>query len=69
VNAWFKKGPADETEFRLDIIGRLMACTSQLDMYMTSSAVMRRYVQLFLAGNYSFAEADDASENPASVER
>jgi pyruvate,water dikinase len=68
VNAWFKKGPADETEARLDIVGRLMACTSQLDMYMTSNAVMRRYVQQFLAGNYSFAVANDASEKPTAVE-
>jgi len=68
VNAWFKKGPADETEFRLDIVGRLMACTSQLDMYMTSNSVMRRYVQQFLAGNYSFAVANDAGEKPTVVE-
>ncbi len=54
VNAWFKKAPARETGAHLDILGRLMACTSQLDMYMTSDEVMRWYVQQFLAGNYSF---------------
>jgi pyruvate, water dikinase len=54
VNAWFKKAPAEKTEANLDILGRLMACTSQLDMYMTSDAVMRWYVQQFLNGNYSF---------------
>ena len=41
VNAWFKKAPAEETEAQLEYLGRLMACTSQLDMYMTSNAVMR----------------------------
>ena len=60
VNAWFKKAPAEETEARLNIIGRLMACTSQLDMYMTSNAVMRRYVQQFLDGNYAFTLTDEA---------
>ncbi len=61
VNAWFRKAPAEATEVNLDILGRLMACTSQLDMYMTSPAVMRWYVQQFLAGNYSFRAEDEAT--------
>jgi pyruvate,water dikinase len=69
VNAWFKKAPAEETETRLNIIGRLMASTSQLDMYMTSNAVMRRYVQQFLDGNYTFAVEDEAGVKPAAAER
>jgi len=68
VNAWFKKAPADETDARLNIIGRLMACTSQLDMYMTSNAVMRHYVQQFLDGNYAFAVADDAGVKPTAAD-
>ncbi|MFP5234789.1 MAG: PEP/pyruvate-binding domain-containing protein [Acidobacteriota bacterium] len=56
VNAWFKKAPAEETEFHLDILGRLMACSSQLDMYMTGSAAASSYVQAFLAGDYTFHE-------------
>jgi pyruvate,water dikinase len=56
VNAWFKKAPAEETEFHLDILGRLMACSSQLDMYMTGSAAANSYVQAFLAGDYLFRE-------------
>ncbi|MGB9206413.1 MAG: PEP/pyruvate-binding domain-containing protein [Terriglobales bacterium] len=54
VNAWFKKAPADRTEANLDILGRLMVCTSQLDMYMTSEAAMKWYVLQFLRGNYGF---------------
>jgi len=54
VNAWLKKASAEETQEKLDILGRLMACSSQLDMYMTSSEVMKWYVRQFLAGNYSF---------------
>ena len=53
VNAWFKKAPAKETEMNLDILGRLMASCSQLDMYMTDTAVARSYAQAFLDGNYS----------------
>jgi pyruvate,water dikinase len=68
VNAWFKKGPADETEIRLNIIGRLMACASQLDMYMTSNAVMQRYVQQFLDGNYAFTVADAADVKPTAAD-
>jgi pyruvate,water dikinase len=54
VNAWYKKAPAEPTEANLDLLGRLMASTSQLDMYMTSEAVMLWYVQQFLEGNYRF---------------
>jgi pyruvate,water dikinase len=58
VNAWFKKAPAQATEANLDILGRLLACASQLDMYMTSESVMRWYAEQFLAGNYGFRTED-----------
>ena len=61
VNAWFKKAPAEKCEIKLDILGRLMACTSQLDMYMTSESVMHWYVQQFLEGNYAFSMDADAT--------
>ena len=54
VNAWFKKAPREETAERLDLMGRLMACASQLDMYMISHDAMRWYVNQFLEGNYAF---------------
>ena len=56
VNAWFKKAPASDMVARLDILGRLLACTSQLDMYMTSDDTMQWYVRQFLAGNYAFED-------------
>jgi pyruvate, water dikinase len=65
VNAWFKKAPAEKTEANLDILGRLMACSSQLDMYMTSEAAMKWYVRQFLAGNYTFRPEDEAKQEPA----
>jgi pyruvate,water dikinase len=55
INAWFKNAGAAETEARLDVLGRLMACSSQLDMYMSSESTMRWYVEQFLSGNYAFA--------------
>ena len=54
VNAWFKRAPARQTGERLDILGRLMATTSQLDMYMTSHEAMTWYTAQFLEGNYTF---------------
>lgn len=61
VNAWFRKAPADQTAERLDILGRLLACSSQLDMYMTSREVMNWYVEQFLQGNYTFRANSEAS--------
>jgi pyruvate,water dikinase len=60
VNAWFKKAPAERTEANLDILGRLMVSTNQLDMYMTSEAAMKWYVLQFLRGNYGFSPEDPA---------
>lgn len=54
VNAWLRKAPPEQTEYCLDILGRLLACSSQLDMYMASPEVMRWYVEQFLRGNYRF---------------
>ena len=54
VNGWFRKAPADQTAERLDILGRLLACASQLDMYMESREVMNWYAEQFIAGNYAF---------------
>jgi len=65
VNAWLKKAPADETAEKLDILGRLMASCSQLDMYMTSPEVMQWYVRQFLTGNYAFAALKDDQTLPA----
>jgi len=54
VNGWFRKAPAEQIAERLDMLGRLLACSSQLDMYMTSREMMSWFVEQFLAGNYSF---------------
>ncbi len=66
VNAWFKKAPAEETRAQLDMLGRLMACTTQLDMYMTNTATMRWYVQQFLEGNYAFRAVETSAKTNTS---
>ena len=58
VNCWLKRPPAEEIGARLDILGRLMARTGQLDMFMDSHQIMRWYVDQFLAGNYQFRYED-----------
>jgi pyruvate,water dikinase len=60
VNAWFRKAPAEQTAERLDVLGRLIACSSQLDMYMTSREVMNWYVAQFVAGNYTLEPPGDS---------
>lgn len=59
VNAWFRKAPADQIAERLDILGRLLACSSQLDMFMTSREAMNWYTQQFIEGNYSFRRSTE----------
>jgi len=54
VNAWFRKAPADQTAERLDLLGRLLACSSQLDMYMNSREIMNWFADQFILGNYAF---------------
>jgi len=54
VNAWFRKAPADQTGERLDILGRLMACSNQLDMYMDTREVMNWFADQFIQENYAF---------------
>jgi pyruvate, water dikinase len=61
VNAWFKRACSEETEANLDILGRLMACSCQLDMYMNGSEAMQWYVEQFLAGNYSFQDPRESA--------
>ena len=58
VNAWFRKAPAEQIAERLGMLGRLLACSSQLDMYMTSREVMKWFAQQFLEGNYTFQPTD-----------
>ncbi len=62
VNAWFKRARAEDTENNLDMLGRLLACSCQLDMYMTGREAMRWYVDQFLVGNYSFHKPENEEQ-------
>jgi pyruvate,water dikinase len=64
VNAWLRKAPYEYTAERLDILGRLMACASQLDMYMNSREMMNWYVRQFVEGNYSFRPQESKAAQP-----
>lgn len=66
VNAWFKKGIAEEVESKLDVLGRLIASSGQLDMYMGGEHAMRWYVEQFIAGNYAFRTPEDGGHAPGS---
>jgi pyruvate,water dikinase len=59
LNAWLRNAPAEVIDHSLDILGRLLACTSQLDMYMANRETMRWFVEQFLAGNYEFKVSED----------
>ncbi|MBN1608373.1 MAG: hypothetical protein JW940_17210 [Polyangiaceae bacterium] len=65
VNAWLRRYPREVTEDRLDMLGRLMACSRQLDMFMADEASMKWYVAAFLAGNYRFHVEEDSQSADA----
>jgi len=55
VLANIKGASQRETEEKLDILGRLMGCSRQLDMAISSMEAKDWYVKAFLEENYSFA--------------
>ena len=68
LNAWFKKGSVEDTSARLDILGRLLVSSSQLDMFMSSREVMRWYARQFLEGNYSFqSPQEQGASDPGQI--
>ncbi|HDH01300.1 MAG TPA: hypothetical protein ENG80_05780, partial [Nitrospirae bacterium] len=54
VIADMKGASRQETEERLDVLGRLLGCSRQLDMAINSMEAKDWYVRAFLEGNYSF---------------
>ncbi len=54
VNAWFGRCGAHELEDKLDVLGRLIACAGQLDMYMSSEETAKWHAEQFILGNYDF---------------
>ncbi|MEW6601342.1 MAG: PEP/pyruvate-binding domain-containing protein [Nitrospirota bacterium] len=54
VIAELKGASKSDTEHRLDILGRLLGCSRQLDMAISSMEAKEWYVREFMKGNYSF---------------
>lgn len=52
VTAWFRRYPRPRCEEALAMLGRLMACSRQLDMLVSSSKIAHSYAERFLAGDY-----------------
>jgi pyruvate,water dikinase len=52
LTAWLRGYPQKPSETGLELLGRLMGCARQLDMFMENETVMLRYVERFLAGDY-----------------
>jgi pyruvate,water dikinase len=61
VNAWMRKVPAEEADVALDILGRLLACACQLDMYMDNPDTMEWFIEQFIRGNYTFEEQEEST--------
>ena len=58
VNARLKRLSMEVTEEKLAMLGRLMGCSRQLDVTMTSEAKIDEYVHRFLTGDYSMGHLD-----------
>ncbi len=52
VTAWFRRYPRARCEEALATLGRLMACSRQLDMLIPNEKVAHEYAERFLAGEY-----------------
>jgi len=61
VNAWLKNLEAEVLAERLGILGRLTACTCQLDMYLDSRETTEWYARQFREGNYSFEPPEEVA--------
>ena len=52
VTAWFRRYPRARCEEALAMLGRLMACSRQLDMLIANAGIAHEYAERFLAGDY-----------------
>jgi len=52
ITAWLRRYPRARCEEALEMLGRLLACSRQMDMLMGSAAVAHDYAERFLAGDY-----------------
>ncbi len=62
INAWFRKYPREITEEKLDMLGRLMGFTRQLDMLMENEKICAIYADIFKKGEYDLIYKKDFLE-------
>jgi pyruvate,water dikinase len=62
VDAQLKKYPKSYIESRMDILGRLLIFTRQLDMLMVSDNSVEWVAKSFLTGNYKLVKQDSSLE-------
>ncbi len=53
VTAWLRSYPRADSERALEMLGRLMACSRQLDMFLVSDDMIEAFIQRFLSEDYS----------------
>ena len=52
VTSWFRYNSQKDSEDALEMLGRLMACSRQLDMLLTNDEMVKTYVDNFISGNF-----------------
>jgi len=52
ITAWFRNYPSRDTEDALELMGRLLVCSRQLDMLMHLDSDVKMFSDHFLAGRY-----------------
>lgn len=52
VTAWFRRYPRAQCEEALAMLGKLMACSRQMDMLIASKRMAHDYAERFLTGDY-----------------
>lgn len=65
IRARFRKRPLEETEERLDLLGRLMAYVRQMDMLMSHDGMITYLAERFLAGHYERPGAQEGFPEPS----
>ena len=52
VTSWFRYNSQKDSEDALEMLGRLMACSRQLDMLLTNDEMVKTYVDNFISKNF-----------------
>jgi pyruvate,water dikinase len=52
ITAWFRHYPSEDTGKALELLGRLLVCSRQLDMLMHMDSDVKMFTDHFLAGRY-----------------